>query len=331
MITKVSSATAESNHFVYTSAPELASSIFAFSFERIALPVLRLVVSSDNLPIELHQFGEEDSFKSRSRAAEHYKFSELNSSPGRAQPCVQCLEHIAGFRPVFDWRPVIMAMLKGILKIMITTILGIWSLVYALGFFCVAIWLVPPNITPQQKRQLEAERERREKEAQEAEERAQKDRDHKAGEEKTADHKFESSKERNRKLVEQLNDRVNEFDYADMNAVKHDDKLVDEANHLGKEAANARTPEARDSAIEERYRVLRELEQQREREAEKYRKRAQARHEANGLLNSYSALERALALAENQGDYEKIEKIHAELNELYARIKAKLFEMDANT
>ena len=144
----------------------LGVATFAFLFERIILPCVRLVTPGDSLPLEWQKLREEDSFKLRSAAAQHYRDCSIYTSSNR-EPCLKCLEYLAGFSPVFDWKPVTMELLKGLIAVFIAAAIGIWGMIHALGMFCIAIWFVGPNLTPQQKRRLEIEKARKEQEQRE--------------------------------------------------------------------------------------------------------------------------------------------------------------------
>lgn len=135
--------------------------LFAFLFERIMLPCIRLFTPSNSLPLEWQKMGEDDSFKLRKKATQHYRDCALYYSNSRL-PCLKCLEYLAGFTPVFDWRKVTVELLKGLVNALVAALFVFGSMIMALGTFCIAMWFVGPNLTPQQRRRLEEERARKE-------------------------------------------------------------------------------------------------------------------------------------------------------------------------
>lgn len=316
-----SAATAEQDHFADYSEIKTTDAIFAFSFERIILPIVRTLTPQDSLPLYWIRMGEEDSFKSHAQSKLHFRHCTYANQTG--QPCTQCLEYLAGFTPVFDLRLVCIELASNLCDLLLACFKLLFAAIRALAFFSVAIWLVPATLTPKQKKELEQDKSRKEA--------AEKEHEHQT------EHRndgiidtIKNDEAKYRNTIDRMNAQINDSTYADMSSVKEDDKLVNELNHLCKAAAEASTPEEREKVLREKTSAARALEKKREEEFSKHKKRSGAVARWNALKASYDFNMAARDKANASKNYEKAAEHHQAALELVPKLDEAYFEYNKN-
>lgn len=290
------------------SKSEIPQRGFAFLLERVILPAVRLFTPSHQLPLDWQNFGEHhDSFNARKKASSH------RCASAKGHLCELCLEHLAGFRPIFDTRLILKELCHRALRGCSAFCLAIWQCISGFAVFCVSIWFVVPTGLSPKERQREEERKRREKEEEERERRRQEEDE-------------DCKDEQNNSMLNNLNELRGPASYADKGKLKEDLRLTAEANHIA--GTKFTSAAERDQAMREWNKIARETEQMREIEAAKRKKRSQIRSELDKDDQILRGIESEIARQVWLRNWDKVRKLRYELHHVAGRMEALIREFE---